>query len=163
MGGPRRTYACALLAGALLTVSGCGSDSEEGFGGGEEGDASADQGTVTIAAQDFTGNCQPLCLVVMKEAELLATEGHKLVVIVGYKRTFKKLQQCFKFGLIGCLWQETWRCALRTVLLRVLPFGECSPLTPPSPRNPLPCGSWWLTLRRRRYRGPLRNGGHGHC
>ena len=59
---------------------------------------------VQIVSDRGTGlhrNCQPrkitepLCLVVMKEAELLANEGHKLVVIVAYKPAFKKFQQCF--------------------------------------------------------------------
>ena len=72
MRGLRRTRACALLAGVLLTVAGCGSDSPEGFGEEEEGDTATDQGTVTIAAQDFTGGQ------VMSQlyAQLLASEGY---------------------------------------------------------------------------------------
>ena len=59
---------------------------------------------VQIVSDRGTGlhrNCKPrnitesLCLVVMKEAELIAQAGHRLVVIVGYKPAFKKLQQCF--------------------------------------------------------------------
>ena len=59
---------------------------------------------VQIVSDRGTGlhrNCQPrkitepLCLVVMKGAELLANEGHRLVVIVGYKPAFSQLQRCF--------------------------------------------------------------------
>ncbi len=74
MGGLRRMRTAALLLGVLLAAAGCG-----GGGGGGGGDAgfgasssAADQGTVTIAAQNFTGGK------VMSQlyAQLLESKGY---------------------------------------------------------------------------------------
>ena len=63
-----RSHAALLLAGLLL--AGCGGDSsEEGFG--DEASAAADQGTVTIAGQDFTGGQ----VMTQLYAKLLESEG----------------------------------------------------------------------------------------
>lgn len=80
MGILRRTYAAAALSSALLAATACGGGSDTGTDSFGDPSAGADQGSVTIAAQDFTGGK------VMSElyAQLLESKGYSTdVKLVG--------------------------------------------------------------------------------